>query len=84
MNTDLENQAQSAKRFWARSVCMGSGLAALRRPGMTSFYTGGPSVHSGKTAMALISMRASGEVNLLTSTIVEAGSGSLKYSRRTL
>jgi hypothetical protein len=36
------------------------------------------------TAIALISMSASGEVNLLTSTIVEAGSGSLKYSARTL
>ncbi len=32
------------------------------------------------TAIALISIRASGEVNLQTSTIVEAGSGSLKYS----
>src|SRR3954453_16685299 len=33
--------------------------------------------------MALISISASGEVILVTSTIVEAGSGSLKYSRRT-
>src|SRR5260370_177988 len=35
---------------------------------------------SGITAMSLISISASGEVNLLTSTIVEAGSPSLKYS----
>ena len=39
---------------------------------------------SGMTAIALISIRASGEVNLLTSTMVDAGSGSLKYSARTL
>ncbi len=30
--------------------------------------------------IALISIRAAGEVNLLTSTVVDAGSGSLKYS----
>ena len=36
------------------------------------------------TAMALISIRYSGEVILVISTMVEAGAGALKYSRRTL
>jgi hypothetical protein len=34
--------------------------------------------------MALISMRYSGEVILVTSTMVEAGAGGRKYSRLTL
>jgi hypothetical protein len=34
--------------------------------------------------MALISIRYSGEVILVTSTMVEAGSGDWRYSRRTL
>ena len=36
------------------------------------------------TAIALISIRYSGEVILVISTMVEAGAGGLKYSRRTL
>ena len=36
------------------------------------------------TAIALISIRYSGEVILVISTMVEAGAGALKYSRRTL
>jgi hypothetical protein len=36
------------------------------------------------TAIALISIRYSGDVILQTSTMVEAGAGALKYSRRTL
>ena len=35
------------------------------------------------TAIALISMRYSGDVIFVTSTIVDAGNGSLKYSPRT-
>src|SRR5215467_7489055 len=38
----------------------------------------------GSTAIALISMRYSGEVIFVTSTIVEAGAGGRKYSRLTL
>ena len=40
-------------------------------------------LHS-STAIALISIRYSGEVILVISTMVEAGAGGLKYSRRTL
>ena len=41
-------------------------------------------VQSASTAIALISIRYSGEVILQTSTMVEAGAGGRKYSRRTL
>ena len=43
-----------------------------------------PLTISASTAMALISMRYSGDVILQISTMVEAGAGGLKYSRRTL
>ena len=36
------------------------------------------------TAIAFISIKYSGEVIFVTSTIVEAGAGDLNYSRRTL
>src|SRR5712664_3127015 len=39
---------------------------------------------SATTAIAVISMRYSGEVIFVISTIVDAGNGGLKYSRRTL
>ena len=41
-------------------------------------------VYSSITAIALISIKYSGDVILQTSTIVEAGAGALKYWRRTL
>jgi hypothetical protein len=41
-------------------------------------------VYSSITAIALISIKYSGDVILQTSTMVEAGAGALKYSRRTL
>ena len=61
------------------------------RTGMAAFLLHGHDcrparvpVNHAKTAIALISMRASGEVIFVTSTMVEAGAGGEKYSRRTL
>src|SRR5262245_1242280 len=61
-------------------------LLALRRrrADLIHHLQRGAAYFPGSTAMALISIRYSGDVILLTSTIVEAGKGGLKYSARTL
>jgi hypothetical protein len=69
---------------WALSAVVYLALAfatfSLRWPDARRL---GPGRAYGITAIALISMRASGVVILVISTIVDAGRGSEKYSRRT-
>jgi hypothetical protein len=68
--------------YWC--AALSSGAASRNRTAPSWAHRVTARCQSGITAIALISIRASGEVILATSTIVDAGAGAGKYSRRTL
>ncbi len=84
---DIKRLSDSTRRWRTRSPTSSS-TRSSPRPNWTTCSNiassdralGGQST----TAIALISIRYSGEVILVISTMVEAGAGALKYSRRTL